>query len=241
MRATAELDVDGGGCAPRLRWRSAPPVVLRPTGSRQVHLVQAAGGPLGGDELALTVRLAAAGRLRLRSAGATVVQAGPAPARWSLTADVACGAVLDWHPQPTVVCDGAELRSSTRLRLRPGAGAVLREEVVLGRAGQLGGRFRGELTVELDGDPVLAHDMILDGADPVLTGPAGSGGARVVGTLLVVGEQLTGPPEGAGESSGLRWACGELDGPGRLLIALGDRADAVSGLLDRAAEEIAHR
>jgi urease accessory protein len=107
--------------------------------------------------------------------------------------------------------------------------------VVLGRAGQRGGCYHGELAVELDGAPLLAHTLLLDGADPALAGPAGTGGARVVGMLTVVGEGSEGPPEGAGEEPGLRWGCSALDGPGRLLLALGDSPPAVSALLDRSA------
>jgi urease accessory protein UreH len=105
---------------------------------------------------------------------------------------------------------------------------------VLGRAGQRGGRFRGELTVEHDGVPLLAHALLLDGADPVLTGPAGTGGARVVGMLTVVGEGIDGPLQDAGEQPGLRWACLTLDGPGHLLLAVGDRATDVTRLVDQA-------
>lgn len=240
MRAGARLDVDpgAGAGAAHLRWRSVPPVVLRPTGADRVHLVHAAGGPLGGDDLALTLRLGAAGPLRVRSAGATVVQSGPAPARWSVTADIADGALLDWAPEPTVVCDGAELRSDIRLTVHRGGAAIVREEVVLGRAGQRGGRYRGGLCVAVDGEPVLAHTLLLDGADPALSGPAGGGGARSMGALLVVGEHLAGPPQDAGERPGLRWACSALDGPGRLLTVLGDSAAAVSALLDRAVAQI---
>ncbi|MGQ0776190.1 MAG: urease accessory protein UreD [Pseudonocardiales bacterium] len=237
MKARAELTVEPGPGAPRLRWRSAPPVVLRPTGPHRMHLVQAAGGPLGGDDLGLVVRLGPGTCLHVRSAAATVVQAGspPAAARWALAAELADGAVLDWCPEPTIICDGAELRSKVTVALQRGARAQLREVVVLGRAGQRGGRFHGELTVERDGVPVLAHTLLLDGVDPVLTGPAGTGGARVVGMLLVVGEGTAGPPEGAGEQPGLRWSCSVLDGPGRLLLALGDNHSAVAELLDQAA------
>ena len=50
---------DAGPAGQRVRWTHAWPVVLRPTalagdGGDRVHLVHAAGGPLGGDELALT-------------------------------------------------------------------------------------------------------------------------------------------------------------------------------------------
>ena len=230
MKARAQLTVDAGG----LRWRSAAPVVLRPTGGHRIHLVQAAGGPLGGDDLALDVRLGAGCAALLRSAAATVVQAGrsPGPARWTVTASAAQRAVLDWRPEPTVVCDGAQLHSRITVALQPGARAVLREVVVLGRTGQRGGNFIGELAVDLDGSPLLAHTVLLDGTDPVLAGPAGTGGARVVGMLAVVGESIGGSAQGAGEEPGLRWACAPLDGPGHLVLALADRVTTVIHLLD---------
>jgi urease accessory protein len=143
--------------------------------------------------------------------------------------------VLDWQPEPTVVCDGAELHSQVKIGLQPGARAILREQIVLGRAGQQGGRFAGELAIELAGVQLLAHTLLLDGADPVLTGPAGTDGARVVGMLVVVGVGIGESPRDAGDEPGLRWACSGLDGPGWLLLALGDRITDVSRLLDEAA------
>jgi hypothetical protein len=98
----------------------------------------------------------------------------------------------------------------------------VREVVVLGRAGQRGGRCQSELTVDRDGVPLLAHTLLLDGADPALAGPAGTGGARAIGTLAVVGKGVDKPPEDAGEQPGLRWAYSALEGPGWLLLALGD-------------------
>jgi len=232
VKARAELTVDDA-----VRWRSDPPVVLRPTGGQRVHVVQAAGGPLGGDDLGLAVRVGSGARLELRTAAATVVQPGspPGPARWTLDVELAGGAHLDWRPEPTVVCDGAELRSTVRIRLSGRAGTVFREEIVLGRAGQRGGRYHGELAVEYEDVPLLVHSLLLDGADPALSGPAGTGGCRAVGMMLVVGADLPGPAEGAGEQPGLRWACSALDGPGRLLLAVGD-APAVAAVLDHAAE-----
>ncbi|MGH3935850.1 MAG: urease accessory protein UreD, partial [Pseudonocardiaceae bacterium] len=242
VRARAELTVESGPAAPRVRWSSAPPVVLRPTGPHRVHLVQAAGGPLGGDDLGLNVHLGPGTVLQVRSAAATVVQPShpDAAAQWTVTADLADGAVLDWRPEPTVLCDGAELRSSMQIGLQRGARALLREVVVLGRADQRGGRCHGELTVELDGVPLLTHTLLLDGADPALAGPAGTGGARAIGTLAAVGEGIGRPPKDTGEEPGLRWACSALDGPGWLLLALGDRATDITRLLDQAAQESAH-
>jgi urease accessory protein len=239
VKACAELTVEPGPDAARLRWRCAPPVVLRQTGPRRVHVVQAAGGPLGGDELSLGVQLGAGASLELRSAAAMVVQAGrgPAAAQWTVTAALADGAVLDWYPEPTVVCDGAELHSSMIVSMQRGARAMLHETVVLGRACQHGGRYHGELIVDVDGTPALHHTLLLDGADPALSGPAGTGGARVVGMLAVVGEDTDGPLKDAGEQPGLRWACSALDGPGWLLLALGDRVTDVTSLIHQVAQD----
>lgn len=235
MKASAELTVEAGADEACLRWRCAPPIMLRQTGPDRVHLVQAAGGPLGGDELALGVHLGTGSHLQLRSAAAMVVQPGrSAPARWTVVAELAAGALLDWFPEPTVICDRAELHSSMTVAMQRGARAALREVVVLGRACQHGGRYHGELAIDFDGVPLLNHTLLLDGADPVLAGPAGTGGARVIGMLVMVGEGIDGPVQDAGEEPGLRWACSELDGPGCLLLAVGDRATDVGRILDEA-------
>ena len=57
---------------------------------------------------------------------------------------------------------------------------------MLGRHGGVGGRYRGRLDVSVDGNPLLAHTTLLDGADPALCGPGGTAGARAVGTLILV-------------------------------------------------------
>ncbi|MDT7694435.1 MAG: hypothetical protein QOI75_3802, partial [Pseudonocardiales bacterium] len=82
-----------------------------------------------------------------------------------------------------------------------------------------------------------------------LTGPAGTGGQRLVGTVLGAGTAVSalpgtssglsgsplaaalasGPP--VGECAGLRWARHELAGPGWLLVALGTDPVALSRVL----------
>ncbi len=221
---------------PRIRWSQAWPVVMRLTAPTQVHLVHGAGGPLGGDAFALSALVGPGAALRIRSAGATIVQPGTGDwARWDVDAEVGEAGHLDWGPEATVVCDGGALESRLRVRLASGAGAVLRELVVLGRHGERGGRYRGELRVEVDGSPLLSHCTLLDGADPVLCGPAGTAGARAVGTLVVAGadaQRVSDPGDlGAGEDRGLRWSWTDLDGPGRVLLAVGEPR-LVTELLD---------
>lgn len=241
ITASASITVDVDAGRPRIRWTHAWPIVLRPTGDARVHLVHGAGGPLGGDALRLDVRVGVAATLAVRSAGATLVQPGRSgqPARWDNAVEVGADAALDWGPEPTVVTDGATLHASLRVDLGAGARAVVREIVVLGRHGGVGGRYRGRLDVAVDGVPLLAHTTLLDGADPGLGGPGGTAGARAVGTLVVAGHGCTDglPDSGAvttGEDPRVRWAWTELDGPGRMLLAVG-APGAVIAVLDAAA------
>ncbi|WP_232663626.1 urease accessory protein UreD [Pseudonocardia sp. TRM90224] len=206
-------------------------MVLRPTGERQVHLVQGAGGPLGGDALSLDVDVCAGAELRVRSAGATLVQAGTedGPARWATTIRVRAAGRIDWAPEPTIVSDGASLESWLRIELAGDATAAVREVVVLGRHGQRGGRYRGAVNVTVGGRALLTQTTLLDGADPALAGPGGSAGARAVGTFLLVGAPRR--PSGCGERSGVRWAWSALAGPGDLLTAVGEPG-AVGAVLE---------
>jgi len=265
LSATATVAADLEGGRPRIRWTQAWPIVLRPTGNAQVHLVHGAGGPLGGDVLALDVRVGTGAALAVRSAGATIVQPGrgQAAARWDFDVVVGAGGSLDWAPEPTVVTDGADYRTSLRINLGADARATIREVVVLGRHGGVGGRYRGRLDVAVDGSPLLAHTTPLDGADPALCGPGGTAGARAVGTLIVVdavrptsvgeaavGEAAVGGAAGGGgalggaappgdprrgEREGVRWAWTDLAGPGRALFAVGEPG-AVIALLAAVAD-----
>jgi urease accessory protein len=241
VRAATRLTVDTSAGGQRVRWAHAWPVVLRQTGPRRVHLVHAAGGPLGGDELALAVDVGAAAAVGVHSAGATLVQPGAGeaagvPARWTVTARVGAGGRLDWAPQPTVISDGAALESSLRVELGAGAAATVREVVVLGRHGQRGGRYAGGLEVVADGVPLLVHTTVLDGTDPALCGPAGTAGARAVGTLVCAGA-AAGPIAGAGETAEARWAWTALEGPGAVLLSVGTPS-AVAAVLDGAADAL---
>jgi urease accessory protein len=229
MKALASLDVGGD----QVRWHDSAPIALRPTGPGRVHLIQAAGGPLGGDELGLRVSVAEGSAIEVRSAAATVALPGPTgePARWSVDATV--DGTLRWWPEQTVVCAGADYRASLRVDVADGARLVLREQVVLGRAGEPGGRYRGRLTVRVGGVPLLDTETVLDGADDALCGPAGSAGHRVFGSVLVVGPDLPHADEVAHAEDGLRAAVLPLDGPGCLVLALGTTATLVEAALTR--------
>jgi hypothetical protein len=189
LSATAAVAADLEGGRPRIRWTQAWPIVLRPTGNTRVHLVHGAGGPLGGDVLALDVRVGTGAALAVRSAGATIVQPGrgSAPARWDFDVVVGAGGSLDWAPEPTVVTDGADYRTSLRINLGVGAGATIREVVVLGRHGGVGGRYRGRLDVSVDDNPLLAHTTL---AQCRCSSRAGSRRCSPYGTLGAIRHQI---------------------------------------------------
>jgi urease accessory protein len=124
-------------------------------------------------------------------------------------------------PEPTVVCDRAELHAELRVRVAEGARALLREQVWLGRYGQRGGRYRGALTADHGGRALLRHTTVLDGADPGLCGPAGTAGARVVTTLLGVGGEPEPADPPTAEQGPVRTARSRLAGPGWLQVTVG--------------------
>jgi urease accessory protein len=232
VKAAAELRRTAEG----IHWRDDSPIVLRPTGPDQVRLVQAAGGPLGGDELALAVTVDAGARLRLGSVAATVAQPGPAgdPSRWRVDLDLGPDADLRWTPEPTVVCAGADHRTELHATVAAGARLVVREVVLLGRSGEPGGRYRGRLAVDVAGEPLLRNESVVDGLDPELSGPAGTGGHRVLGTLVVAGPVGPLPDRPARVEADLVTAVLPLAGPGFLVLALGDTVTAVGAALDQA-------
>jgi urease accessory protein len=191
-------------------------------------MVQGAGGPLGGDRLRLDGSVGAGRTLDVRSGGATVVL--PGRAEWAVRLDLAEDAVLRWAPEPTVITGGADYHSSLRADLAPGARLLVRERIVLGRIGETGGRCRADLSVTVAGTPLLVNQTLLDGGDADLSGPAGSGGHRVHGLLLVVGDGDQ-PAEQAGLRDGVRWAVLPLDGPGWIVLAVGATVIGVDAVL----------
>ena len=139
MKALAALDVD----PQRVRWRDAAPIAVRPTGPGRVHLVQAAGGPLGGDELGLDVTVAAGAEIEVCSAAATLAQPGPHgdAAYWSVRADVA--GALRWWPEPTVVCADADYRAHVTVDLTTDARLTLARTAGAGQDARTRRRIAG--------------------------------------------------------------------------------------------------
>ena len=257
MRAVAALVAELSPTTGRTRCstlRSDPPLTLRATSGDVVHLVGSAAGPVGGDELHLSVAVGAGGRLTVRSVAATVALPGVDGASSTLAVDVTVreDARLHWLPEPTIVARGCDHRASTQIVLAPRAELVWREVVVLGRHGEPGGSLLQRLRVDVAGRPLVRNDLAVGPRWPASLGPAGIGEARTVATALVVGpaaERVRAPAEGnatgpsssrlvgarrgpAGRHDGVRVAALPLADQGTLITALAPHARAAMSALD---------
>jgi urease accessory protein len=178
----------GSGGATRLPVLSSQvPLVLRRTPDA-VYLVGGAAGPLGGDELSLTIEVRDGATLRMQTAAATVALPG-ADGRESVfrvTAMVGAGARLEYLPEPVIVADRARHQVEVTVTLAEGAALVLRDELILGRHGERGGSCVTRLRVDYADAPLLRHELTVSGFDEVCLGPAVLAGHRAVGSLLHV-------------------------------------------------------
>ncbi|MFH9328895.1 urease accessory protein UreD [Streptomyces althioticus] len=242
VRAEAEVraraDGRGGTALPVLESRG--PLALRRTrGSgaiAHVTLVGAMSGPHGGDRFTVRADVGTGARLRVGSAAATLALPGQhgGQARQDVRITVAAGGELHWLPEPLVSVTGSELVVHTHVDLAPRARLVLREELVLGRAGEGPGRLTSRLTVRVDGRPVLDQELGCGpGAPGGWDGPAVLGGHRAVGQLLVCEPEFADKPITPGvPADGL--AVLPLTGPAVLVGAVAPDALRLRRLLDRA-------
>lgn len=242
VRATARVharrDGRGGTCLPVLDGEGPlAPRRTRGTGDEaRVTLVGAMSGPLGGDRLTVETEVGEGARLRVGSAAATIALPGQTKeeARYDVRITVADDGELRWLPEQLISAGGSDLYVTTRADLAPGARLVLREEQVLGRAGEEPGRLTSRLTVRIGGGCVLDQELSCGpGAPGGWDGPAVLAGHRAVGQVVVVhpryGERT---PEARMLGEGA--AVLPLAGPAVLVTALAPDALCLRRLLDEA-------
>lgn len=242
VRATARIgaraDGRGGTALPVLEGEG--PLALRRTRASgdeaRVMLVGAMSGPLGGDRFAVEAEVGEGARLHVGSAAATIALPGQAKgeARYDVRLDVSGGGELRWLPEQLISAQGSDLYVSSRIELRSGARLVFREEQVLGRVGEQPGRLTSRLTVRLDGRSLLDQEQSCGpGAPGGWDGPAGLGGHRALGQLVVVRPEFESEPPQArllGEHAALM----PLAGPAALVSALAPDALRLRRVLDEA-------
>lgn len=161
-------------------------------GRTRVALVASQALLLAGDDVRIEVEVGSGRALEVVEVSGTVAydMRGGA-ATWTVDVRVARDGLLVWPGLPFVVADGADVERRTRVDLAPGARAVLRETLVLGRTGEAGGRVRTTTDARLAGRPLLVETFALGPA--TVRDPALLGGARCLDTLLLLGARLDHP------------------------------------------------
>ncbi|MEU1386616.1 MULTISPECIES: urease accessory protein UreD [unclassified Nonomuraea] len=165
----------------------------RPNGDQaRVCIVGAMSAPLGGDRLRIETTVERGAHLHLTTAAATIALRGPTTshATYDVHLTVADNASLHWLPQPLISAARSNLRQSCTVDLAPAARLVLREQIVLGRAGEPPGRLATRLTVHRDGRPLLDQHTMYGPAAPAWGGPAIAAGHRAIGQILIVDPAL---------------------------------------------------
>jgi urease accessory protein len=159
----------------------------------RIALVAAGALLLAGDQVHIEV--AAAGPVRLEiieTAGTVAYGMRGGSARWDVDIRLTDGASLHWYGEPFVVSADATVTRSTTTRLDPGCTAELRESVVLGRYGEVGGALHTTTRAWIGDDLVLAEDLTLD--SDTRHGWAILGSARCLDTLTALGFRLPEAP-----------------------------------------------
>ncbi|WP_328785915.1 urease accessory protein UreD [Streptomyces canus] len=242
VRATARIvardDGRGGTALPVLE--SDGPLALRRTrGSgteTRVMLVGAMSGPLGGDHFTVEADVLKGARLRLGSAAATIALPGQTKgeARYDVRLTVADGGELHWLPEQLISAGGSDLCVTTRIDLGATSRLVLREEQVLGRAGEEPGRLSSRLVLRVAGRTVLDQELACGpGAPGGWDGPAVLAGHRAVGQLLVVRPEFAEEPVTA-QVLGQGAIVVPLAGPAALVTAVAPDALLLRRVLDEA-------
>ncbi|MFE0251757.1 urease accessory protein UreD [Streptomyces sp. NPDC059010] len=241
-RIVARDDGRGGTSLPVLDGQG--PLALRRTrgsgAEARVVLVGAMSGPLGRDHFTVEADVEPGARLRVGSAAATIALPGQGKgeARYEVRLSVADGGELHWLPEQLISARGSDLHVTTRVDVGAAGRLVLREEQVLGRAGEEPGRLGSRIRVAVAGRVVLDQELSFGpGAPGGWDGPAGLGGCRAVGQLVVVRPEFAQDPVPArvlGEGAAVM----PLAGPAALVSAVAADALRLRGLLDEALDSL---
>jgi urease accessory protein len=173
---------------------TAGPIVPRLVGrgprSARIALVSGGALLLAGDCVQLNIDVAEGCVLELIEIGGVVAYGGDHRSSWQVHCSVRRGGMLIWGGLPFVVSDGASVARGLVCDLDRGARLLLRETTVLGRAGELGGRFWSRTQIHADARPLLLEEWSADGQ---VADPATLGRNRVLDSLLWIGPTIAAP------------------------------------------------
>ncbi len=128
--------------------------------SARVALVPDRALLLAGDRVRLEVTVAAGTHLHLvETSGTVAYDMRGGDASWDVAVEVGAGGSFVHETLPWVSAAGSDVRRSTELVLAEGAGALVRETLVLGRHGEAPGRLTSRTVVRRGGREVLVEEL----------------------------------------------------------------------------------
>jgi urease accessory protein len=164
-----------------------------PAGVVRVALVAAGALLLAGDQVRIEVVVSGPIRLEIVETAGTVAYAmRGGSARWDVAIELTGGASLRWYGEPFVVAADAAVTRSTVARLELGCTAEIRESLVLGRYGEVGGTLQTQTRAWIGSELLLAEDLDLSPENR--TGWAILGQARCLDTVTALGHRLPEAP-----------------------------------------------
>ncbi|RGP37023.1 urease accessory protein UreD [Pseudotabrizicola alkalilacus] len=194
-------------------------------GLPEVVFLNTSGGLTGGDMLSYAVQLGPRARaVATTQTAERAYRSSGGAARVRVTMEVGEGGWLEWLPQETILFDDSRLDRRTVLDLAPGAGCLLLESVVLGRAamGETVTKIalRDWREIRQSGRPVMVEPLVL-GDRALQTGAAGLMGARAFASLAMLGQgvaDLLDPLRAVLDEPGVTAAASAPDG--RLMLRM---------------------
>ena len=223
-------------------WR--PRLISRPGRVATVVLVSTRESLIGGDDVRLSVTVAAGAALELVELGATVshhARAG-AQATVEIALTVEAGGALVWLGAPLIAAAGCHARRVTHVQVASGGRLLLGEPVALGRAGEIPGALIARTRIRYADAPLL--DETIDTSDPETLGSAVVAGRhRLLRSLVLSGCADADPPDGALRlhGPGMAWRSFEDEEPAAAMIAARWRGLVLGGEVDAGVRELAQR
>ncbi len=219
--AAGFIQVDGRARLKTLRQEGSAKAILPHVGGTvpEVVFLNTSGGLASGDRLCYRLDLGPDVRaVATTQTAERAYRATGAPAEVAAEFRIGAGGWLDWLPQETILFDGAGLKRQTRIELGAGAGCLLLETVILGRAAMGETVARVALDdlrhIAREGRPVFVEPLRLEDAT-LRRGAAVLGGARAFASLVLVAggaEDRLGPVRAVAAEPGVDWAASAFAG-----------------------------
>lgn len=180
-----ELHLAGDGSVVARGNLAVPPYWCRWDGAN-LWIVGSAACPVGEDDITIDLQVGEGVSATVRTVAATIIYAARGEGtRLTTRLQVAPGATLIWKPEPVIVTARANHRTTFVADVQTGGALAADEIVVFGRSEEKPGHYVSVTDLRQDGNPIYLSSY--DTATPAWSGPAGTAGAKVVGTRLVVG------------------------------------------------------